>query len=115
LSEVDGGVWSEILKLIRPRNASTEALLRAAKPVDYDGKTLTLGVYYSFHKECLESTQHRNILEETVMQIVGNPTRVHCVLTQQEQKSAVENKKSVVLEEDEDEDIVKIAEEIFGS
>jgi DNA polymerase-3 subunit gamma/tau len=115
LVDIDDGVWSKILRLIRPKNTSTEALLRAAKPVDYDGKTLTLGVYYSFHKERLESSQHRNILEDTLMQIVGSPTRVNCVLTRQEVKSKVTDEDRVVLEEDKDEDIVKIAEEIFGS
>lgn len=120
-------IWSKILGNIRPRNTSTEALLRAAKPVDYDGKTLTLGVYYRFHKERLEGYPHRMLLEEAVAAIIGNPVRVVCTLTEPPAKNVLKEgsppadrgsasaSSDGVLTEGEDEDIIKVAKEIFGS
>lgn len=108
LSEVTSEVWSAILNKIHPVNASIEALLRAAKPMGYDGKNLTLGVFYKFHKERLEDSRHIKILEEIVAGVLGAPTKVICRLT-----SAPEQK--AVLTEGKDPDIIKVAEEIFGS
>src|SRR5690606_18395592 len=75
---IDENVWTNILTKVRPNNASTEALLRAARPIDYDGKILKLGVYYTFHKEKLEGTPHRDILEEILEGVLGSPVRVIC-------------------------------------
>lgn len=119
LSEVNEEVWSRILSEIRPRNTSTEALLRAAKPIQYDGHTLELGVYYRFHKERLESVQHRQLLEDVAAQILGNNIRILCTLTEQvrEERKIAEAKDEddSVLTETEDADIIKVAKEIFGN
>lgn len=104
-------LWKSILTQIRPVNTSIEALLRAARPVDFDGKTLTLGVYYKFHKERLEEGAHRKILEEVATGVLGSPVRVVCTLTEPPPKKT----EDVPLTESKDNDIIKIAEEIFGN
>jgi DNA polymerase-3 subunit gamma/tau len=116
-------IWTKILTEIRPKNTSTEALLRATKPVGFDGHNLTLGVFYTFHKEKLECNPHRDILEGAIASILGNRVRVICILTEPPGKSKIMEKESVVLTEvgktnssltkNGDEDIIKIAEEIF--
>jgi DNA polymerase-3 subunit gamma/tau len=114
--EVSEEVWKNILAMVKPLNTSIEALLRAARPMGYDGKILTLGVYYRFHKERLEETSHRRILEDVVTGVMGAPVKVICTLTEPPAKpepKVVEEK--TVLTEGEDEDIIKIAEEIFGN
>lgn len=126
-------VWAKILSEVKPKNTSTEALLRAARPKNYDGKTLELGVFYKFHKERLEEFQHRRLLEDVVGSVLGNKIRVVCTLVEShsEFKEKVEdiiNKEGNLAEEDnvltesdslltetEDEDIIKVAKEIFGS
>jgi DNA polymerase-3 subunit gamma/tau len=109
-------VWKNILGLIKPINASIEALLRAARPISYDGKVLTLGVYYKFHKERLEDIRHRKILEEIVAKVLQSPTRVSCTLVDPPPRKIVEEiKTEAVLTEGEDKDIIKAAEEIFGN
>lgn len=116
LKEVNEEVWRKILATVKPINTSIEALLRAAKPMSFDGKTLILGVFYKFHKERLEDFHHRRILEEVVTGVLGNPTKILCTLTAPPQRT--ENKKQeneVVLTEGGDEDIIKVAEEIFGN
>ncbi len=142
--EVDDGAvgleekyWAKIISGVRPKNTSTEALLRAAKPLKFDGKVLTIGVYYSFHKERLEEIAHRRLLEDVTTAVMGVPVRVSCTLTKPPRKANVTenlntnrskdsyyqqtstnrntNSGSGVLAESGDEDIIKVAKKIFGS
>lgn len=116
LSTVNDDVWKTILNLVKPVNASIEALLRAARPVNYDGKTLTLGVYYKFHKERLEDVHHRIVLEDIVGKVLKSPTKVVCALTEPPPKKIIEKTETdTILTEGKDQDIVKVAEEIFGN
>jgi DNA polymerase-3 subunit gamma/tau len=113
---IDDEVWKSILSLIKPINASIEALLRSSKPVAYNGKTLTLGVYYKFHKERLEEARHRKILEDVVAKVLNAPARVVCTLVEPPPRKITEEiKVEAVLTEGKDNDIIKAAEEIFGN
>ena len=114
--KIEDGVWKDILSMVKPVNASMEALLRASKPVSYNGKVLTLGVYYKFHKERIEEAKHRKILEEIIGKVFKSPTKVCCVLVDPPPKKVVEEAKvDVVLTEGKDQDIIKAAEEIFSN
>jgi len=118
LKEISEEVWRNILAAVKPRNTSIEALLRAAKPIGYDGKVLTLGVFYRFHKERLEDGGNRRILEEVVEVIFGAPVRIVCTLTEPPAKKTETPPVTggeTVLTEGEDKDIIKVAEEIFGN
>jgi DNA polymerase-3 subunit gamma/tau len=115
-SSVSDDSWKTILTQVKPINASIEALLRAARPIQYDGKTLTLGVFYKFHKERLEAQEHRRVLESIVAEVLGSPTKVTCVLVEPPPKRIIEEAHDKpVLTEGEDKDIIKVAEEIFGN
>jgi DNA polymerase-3 subunit gamma/tau len=116
LKEISEEIWSRILSQIKPINMSVEALLRAAKPVKFDGKTLTLGVYYRFHKERLEDIRNRQILERVIEQVLSIPTKVVCILTEAPTKKTItEDKSEIVLSESGEEDVVKAAKDIFGN
>lgn len=117
LKEVSEEVWKSILAQVKPINTSIEALLRAAKPIGFDGKNMTLGVFYRFHKERLEDVHHRRILEEVIESVLGTPVRVICTLTEPPARPVPVEKPEAkaVLTEGEDKDIIKIAEEIFGN
>ncbi len=118
-------IWTRILTEIRPKNTSTEALLRATRPVNFDGNKLTLGVFYTFHKEKLECNPHRDILEATLSSILGNRVKVVCTLTAPPTRPIITEKEDVVLTEvgqanssltsGEGEDIKRVAKEIFDS
>ena len=156
IDEIDGNefgedLWSKVLGIVKPKNPSTEALLRAAKPIKLNDEFLFLGVYYSFHKEKLESAQHRFILEQTLESVVGKKLKIQCFLTEPPLKRSSDNFKApeyvvktqkskessnggnnnsgyryketngqeekqsgVLLTEPDDEDIMKLAEDIFG-
>jgi DNA polymerase-3 subunit gamma/tau len=103
--------WSDILTNIKTKNASIEALLRASQPMSFDGKTLTLGVYYKFHKERLEAATNRKTLEDVLANVWGTNVIVDCVLTE---KPISNSPKEVVLEEPQ-KDLAAVAKEIFGA
>lgn len=118
-NEISDELWSKILLGVRPQNTSTEALLRAAQPVNYDGDILELGVFYKFHKERLETNQHRSLLEAVASQVLGNGVRVVCTLIDPPRKDFSADKgngkSKAVLDETQDDDIIKVAKDIFGS
>ncbi|MBN1168505.1 DNA polymerase III subunit gamma/tau [Candidatus Woesebacteria bacterium] len=132
-NHLDEDLWKQVLLSIRPKNSSTEALLRAAKPLDLNGDILTVGVFYNFHKERLEEHAHRTILEDTLCELMGRNIRILCKLTEPPRKHELvevenntDNKEAEDIEDkssnhndktlttNEDDDIVKIAEQIFG-
>lgn len=120
-------IWQKVMALIRPINASTEALLRASHPLNFDGKILTLGVYYKFHKERLEESTHRRVLEDIISSVLGSEIRVVCTLSEppaKPQEEVVSDSvtpevalapSDTILTEAKDTDIIKIAQEVFGS
>ncbi|HET7099123.1 MAG TPA: DNA polymerase III subunit gamma/tau [Patescibacteria group bacterium] len=115
-SLINDDIWKEILAKVKPVNASVEALLRSSRPISYDGKTLTLGVFYKFHKERLEDMRHRKILETIIGQVLNSPTRVICIIVDPPIKEVIkEAQKEPILTEGEDGDIIKKAEEIFSN
>ncbi|OGC97067.1 DNA polymerase III, subunit gamma and tau [Candidatus Amesbacteria bacterium RIFCSPHIGHO2_01_FULL_48_32] len=63
--------WPEVMKAVRPKNHSVEALLRSTKPVGFDGRDLILEAFYEFHKKQLETERCRVIVEQTVSEVLG--------------------------------------------
>lgn len=109
---MDEGTWMKILSETRSQEPKIEALLRAAKPVDFDGKSLNVGVFYRFHKERLESAQVRSSFERIVEGALGGPVRVTYCLAE---KDRGENEPvDQPLDSASDEDVVSAAKEIFG-
>lgn len=102
--------WREIMRLIKLQNHSAEALLRATKPRQFDGKTLEIEVFYEFHKERLEKEPYRTLIESVGAEVFGRNIRLVCKLSGSKQKAVDLVNITEVVEED----ITKIAEEIFG-
>ncbi len=103
--------WGKILVLMRERNASVEALLRATHPRDFDGKSLTLGVYFQFHKERLEMPGNKILLEEVLGGVFGGTVSVDFVLEEPPPKPEDETS----LQQASSPDIINAAKEIFGN
>src|SRR3989344_1349235 len=97
--------WQEILKAMRPHNHSLEALLRSCTPFGFDGQYLVLNVFYQFHKDRLEVDRYKKLVEEVISKELNQKIRIKYSLTN----------KSDNLIAVEDDDIIKTAEEIFGS
>lgn len=106
LSETEILYWDKILKEVKLINASIEALLRSSKPMGFDGHKLKLGVFYKFHKDKLEETKNKKMLEDVATKIFEKTIRVECLLT--------EPSKKIQLTESKDDNIINVAEEIFN-
>lgn len=117
IEELSDDIWMEIVSEVHSTNTSLEALLRASRPVGIDGDTLTLGVFYKFHKERMEDSKHRIALEDAVSKILSKKILINCILTdppeRQVAQTIVENE--VVLTESKNEDIIETAKEIFSN
>lgn len=117
LKEVSNEVWAKVLETVKPINTSIEALLRAARPAQFDGEFLTLSVFYQFHKERLEEIHHRRVLEQVLSEVFGFPVKIICKLAEAPIREVVkaEPKEEVILTDEADKDIIKVAKEIFGN
>jgi len=90
--------WTQILEAVRPHNHSLEALLKATKPAAFDGKYLSLEVFYKFHKERLEVDRYKQMVEEVIGKVMDQPVIIKYYLGEKQVKD----------------DIIKNAEEVFG-
>ena len=72
--------WGDLLAAVKPHNHSVEALLKSCRFASYDGESLYIEVYYSFHKERLESPKNREIVEGAIREMLGKNVRVKCLL-----------------------------------
>lgn len=107
--------WQEILLGVRPKNHSVEALLRATRPISYVEDVLTLEVFYKFHKDQLETEKCRSIVEEVTSHLIGRPVKLKCILGERPKKVNYEvPQKEIGTNEVSQEDLVKVAEEIFS-
>lgn len=108
--------WPEVLKTLRPRNHSLEALLKAARPKELDEDRLVVEVNYPFHKQQLEVTRYRALVESVVGQVLSTNIRLVYVLRETKNRVDPETRKadSNVSGAVEDEDIIRAAEEVFG-
>lgn len=108
---LDNGFWEEILSAAHNENTAIEALLRSCRPLKFDGATLTLGVFYEFHRERLEMAQNRRALEEILSTTMGETVRVVCTLTPRQKTLAEEP----ALTQTDNADIMQVAREVFGN
>lgn len=113
LAEIEAK-WADLLAGVKPLNHSVEALLRAAQPIGFDKEVLTIGVFYRFHKERLETEKCRSVVEQVASELLNQPIKLKCVLTEKKPSQPLSPTASSSSVE-EDTDIVKVAEEIFGS
>ncbi len=81
--------WKQVLNSIKPYNHSLGALLRSVRPKSYDGEVLVLEAFYSFHKDKLNLTENRTLIEKVIEKVVRVPVRVQCVLGSEESFSSV--------------------------
>jgi DNA polymerase III gamma/tau subunit len=72
--------WDMVLQTVRSYNHSLEALLKSSRPLKMEGENLILEVFYKFHKERLEESRNRGILEKVLNEVLGLPVKVRCVL-----------------------------------
>ena len=115
-------LWPQILSTVRGENFSVEALLRGCRPADFDGKVLTLEVFYNFHKERLEDPKIEKMVSSALAKMLGHEVMLRCILGEKRVSENLPSKQgSLSTAEEFDEtaqnsdDLAKAISEIFES
>lgn len=103
--------WNYILETIRPHNFSLEALLRSVRVLECEGGVMIVEVPYSFHQRILETPKSRDLLESVVSDVLGKQTKVKTVIGKKPKR--LDELQNVEIAADDE--IIKIASEIFNS
>jgi len=114
--------WGNILMAIKPFNHSVEAFLRASRPIKINGRNLTLEVFYPFHKDRLEETKNRKLVEDGIKKVLGVEMVFECILGKSRKEplviqnnTPVESINEKLVEgKNEDRDLYDVAKDIFG-
>ena len=83
------GRWKEFIQSLRGEgsNGNLDAFLRSAcEPMALEYDTLTLGFYYSFHKEKIEDPKYRHLVERKIKEVFGQPYKLKCILVNLKRK-----------------------------
>ena len=105
--------WDKFIAKVKPVNAHVVALLRSARPVDFDGSRLTVEVFYRFHKEKLEEPKIIRMLDAVMEDVMGTSVKFKFELAKGTVKPPRVVLKSDVVEIS-SEDLAKMTQEIFS-
>ncbi|MBD3366494.1 DNA polymerase III subunit gamma/tau [candidate division WWE3 bacterium] len=72
--------WNDVLRSSRKYNHSVRALLKAAEPVEVKGDAVVLEVEFAFHKDRLEYTKNRRIVETVFSEVFDMELSLECVV-----------------------------------
>jgi DNA polymerase-3 subunit gamma/tau len=76
------GKWTDLCSQAAKINNSVSALLRSSKLINIEGKFLVLEVSYSFHKERIESSRNRKLIEDVLKEVFSHDLSVKCVVSE---------------------------------
>ncbi|MDD2823443.1 MAG: DNA polymerase III subunit gamma/tau [Candidatus Daviesbacteria bacterium] len=103
--------WNYILETVKAYNFSLEALMRSSKILECGESSVVVEVPYAFHQRILESAKSRDLLESVFSDILGRQIKVATALG----KRPVQREEVSNIEVAADDEIVRIAAEIFNS
>ena len=103
--------WTYILETVKAYNFSLEALLRSTKILKCDEETVVFEVPYSFHQRILEASKSKDILESILSDVLSKSIKISTILGQR----PVQREELANIEVAADDEIIKIAAEIFNS
>lgn len=74
--------WDQLMEEIKERKKTVHAFLTVCEPYNLEGDTLVLAFKsgYTFHKEKVEGSENRRIIEEVLQQVLGVKLQVKCIL-----------------------------------
>lgn len=74
--------WQVIVDKILGRHFSLSAVLRLSQPLKCVGNALDIGVANSFFKNCMETANNKQIVEEVIQEVSGFSVRVKGVVSE---------------------------------
>jgi len=87
--EIINNNWKTIVTEVSTVNNSVSALLKMAKLAGVDGRSILLEVPFDFHKERLETSKNRTIIEEILSTILEEEMHIKCDVRRQEKTLGV--------------------------
>jgi len=105
--------WEEVLKAVRPHNHSLEGLLRSTRPVGISGSRVSVEVFYQFHLDQLSQGKFLQVVEDEMAKVFSSPLKLEYHLGKRPEKKQVQKIENIAATDDED--IISVAEEIFGN
>lgn len=100
--------WQQFLHEMKGKNTSIHAVLRVCEPSFSNGE-VTLTFPYKFHKERVEDTRNRELVEQILDRVYGEKYRVKCIL-----RPGMANEPAVQPRSAGKDDLLDDALEIFG-
>lgn len=108
--------WPKVLQILRSQNHSLEALLKAVEPKEFAGEFLVLEVAYPFHKEQLELARYKTLVASAMQKVFSYKFQFQYVLREPKQANPkLRQEHSNISGAVEDEEIIRVAEEVFGT
>jgi len=93
------GDWKIVVSEIAKINSSLSAILKSSKPAQINDKTLTLEVYYSFHKERIEAIRNKELIQDILGKTYGI-TKIECVIGVKSQSKIVDKRRDPKVDTD---------------
>ncbi|OGW80753.1 MAG: DNA polymerase III, subunit gamma and tau [Omnitrophica bacterium RIFCSPLOWO2_12_FULL_44_17] len=82
-------VWSDLLEKVKAIKMSCGTYLAEAEPIDVADGLVVFGlpVEFKFHKEALETKDHKKIIQTALEGLLGNPVRISFAITEPDRAS----------------------------
>ena len=106
--------WGEITKLVKSINNTLFAVLSSCEVKGFEGTILTLSLPYAFHKERLEESKNRRLVEKIIFDVVGSNVKIKAVVDERKKRNMKPNDLKNV-EPVSDKDLIEGALDIFNS
>lgn len=106
--------WPKFLEKVRKFNIHLGALLKSARPVEFNGDILTIEVFWQFHKDKLLEPKIYKVLEGLLRETLDQPIGYQVLLSKKQTKVPKQVVQSDVREISAGQDLSTIAAEIFS-
>jgi len=100
--------WQQFLLEVKDKNTSIHAVLRVCEPT-FSGSEVSLTFPYKFHKERVEDTKNRELVETVMERVYGEKYRVKCIL-----RTSMATEPAIATRQPANDDLLDDALEIFG-
>ncbi|PJA40976.1 hypothetical protein CO178_01255, partial [candidate division WWE3 bacterium CG_4_9_14_3_um_filter_34_6] len=105
--------FQDLIETVKPHNHSIYLILYSCDVIGFDGKTLTLQAYFSFHKERILSLKVKEIIQTEAEKLTGTKIALKCILSDKKPEAKRLTDKNVKVTKDKI-GIEEVFEKVFG-
>ncbi len=87
--------WAEILENITETNYSLGLTMRSSRPLKVSGGDLIIECDYSFHRDCIQNSKNRDVIEGIINKKIGIPIGIKCVLGDKSKNLKTEDRSNI--------------------